>query len=101
MKIHALLLLLLADCSTSPAIYERIDRRPVNPRQFEADRAMCQGVAVASSGPTQMVDASPAAPMEAVGRMAQAAALAGQQAANEETVFVGCMAQRGYVQQQR
>jgi hypothetical protein len=97
MKNHALLLLLLAGCSTGPTIYERIDRGPVNPRQFEADKAVCQAIAAANSGPPQMVDSSPAAPMEAMGRLAQTAALAGQQAAAEEEIFVGCMAQRGYV----
>jgi hypothetical protein len=101
MKNHALLLLLLAGCSTGPTIYERIDRGPVNPRQFEADKAVCQAIAAANSGPPQMVDSSPAAPMEAMGRLAQTAALAGQQAAAEKEIFVGCMAQRGYVQQRR
>jgi hypothetical protein len=48
-----------------------------------------------------MIDSSPAAPMEAMGRLAQTAALAGQQAAAEEETFVGCMAQRGYVQERR
>jgi hypothetical protein len=36
-----------------------------------------------------------------MGRLAQTAALAGQQAAAEKEIFVGCMAQRGYVQQRR
>jgi hypothetical protein len=88
-------------CSTGPTIYERIDRGPVNPRQFEADKAVCQAIAAANPGPPQMVDSSPAAPMEAMGRLAQTAALAGQQVAAEEEIFVGCMAQRGYVQQRR
>jgi hypothetical protein len=75
--------LLLGGCASTPAVWIRPDGRPVDLAQVEVDRTICRGEvekAAAQGGSQGTLD-------RFIGPDRQ-----------DKTIYLGCMAQRGYMQ---
>ena len=81
--------LLLSGCATTPTQWVRVDNRPVEPMQLQADETACRG---------EMQKANLSSTMEP-GVSIGPGGIYSPRAKAVNEVYQGCMAQRGYLAQ--